>query len=80
MIRETERAAIIGQLVALDNVLHGILESLQAGEETDRAPDCPHPIEQRQYHGGTMGSGAMFTCGQCNTVVAPAGDGSLNKE
>jgi hypothetical protein len=57
-----ERAAIIGQLVAMDNVLHGILASLQEEQEK---PVCAHPEEQRKYAPGVMGGTVRFTCQRC---------------
>ena len=60
----TERAAIIGQLVAMRNVLDGVLASLQEEPEVV----CQHPEEKRKYS-GEMGAVAGFTCGQCGAVV-----------
>jgi len=58
-----ERAAIIGQLVALRNVLDGVLTSLEDAEK----PACEHPEEQRKYS-GTMGT-MTFTCTACGEKV-----------
>lgn len=65
-LQDTERAALIGQLVAMDNVLHGVLESLQQAPEQETG--CEHPPEQRKY-AGEMGN-ARFTCGVCGATVA----------
>lgn len=65
----TERAAIIGQLVAMDNVLHGIMESLQAAQEQGDTPPCEHPEHLRKYRGDTMGGDTRFTCQQCGVTV-----------
>lgn len=61
----TERAAIIGQLVAVRNVVDGLLASLEEAQE----PTCEHPPETRKYAEGTMGSVPTFTCQQCGAVV-----------
>lgn len=62
-----ERAALVGQCVALRNVLDGIIASLQEGENAE--PVCGHPLEQRKYATGAMGSDAGFTCGQCGQTI-----------
>lgn len=72
---DPEKAALLGQCIAMRNVLEGVIASL---ESEPLGEDCPHPVEQRQYtEGGTMGSGSAFTCGQCHTVVAGS-DGSID--
>jgi hypothetical protein len=63
-----ERAAIIGQLVAMRNVLDGLLEGLERGEEADAM--CEHPEGERKYPPGTtMGSAASFICQRCGQHV-----------
>lgn len=65
--KPNERAALIGQLVAMKNVLDGVLASLEESPSTE----CEHPEEQRKY-AGEMGN-ARFTCGACGeTVVVPS--------
>lgn len=61
----TERAALIGQLIAMRNVLDGVLASLQ---EEPAEPVCGHPEEKRKYN-GEMGAVTGFTCGQCGVAV-----------
>jgi len=65
-----ERAAIIGQLVAMRNVLDGVLASLQE----DAAQVCAHPGEQRKYAKGTMGGIVRFTCQRCGEDVEEQSD------
>lgn len=73
-ITGNERAAIIGQLVAMRNVLDGVLGSLQEESEPAPAGLCEHPLEKRKYS-GAMGD-AQFTCEQCGATVAASLDTS----
>lgn len=59
-----ERAALMGQLIAMRNVLDGVLASLQEEPEVG----CLHPEEKRKY-GGEMGASTGFTCGQCGVFI-----------
>lgn len=73
-MRSSERAALIGQVLALRNVVDGILASLQEAQDTDVTSDCEHPKEQRKYAGG-MGD-ARYTCGVCGETITVTPEGA----
>lgn len=66
-------AEVLGRLLAMRDVLDGLIASL--GEEPP-APSCPHPAEQREYI-GEMGNVQGFKCRACGGhVAADAAQGS----
>ena len=71
-MRDPEKAALMGQLVAMRNVLDGIIATLQ---ESDEPLPCDHPLEQRQYEAGTMGGPQSFVCGACSQTVTETAPG-----
>lgn len=64
-----EKASMLGQCVAMRNVLDGIIASLQENPDTPGAADCEHPLDQRKYEKGAMGGPKRFLCQQCGETV-----------
>lgn len=71
ILNANERSALIGQVVALRNVVDGILASLEENHDAPEVPAsaCEHPPEQRKY-GGAMGT-AVFECSACGAKGIP---------